>query len=501
MFTRAGRGRPSRCAATPAVRAVVLSGAGRSFCAGLDLTAFSAMARGSAGVRRPTTRGSPRTTAPSLGQRAVLALYELPVPVIAAVRGHALGGGLQLALGADIRIAAPDAVFSVFEINLGPGAGHGGHPAPAAAGRPGRRGRAHLHRSPVDAAEAHRIGLVTRIVDDPLAAAHALAAAIAAVSPDAIRADEGAPRGRRTARSRRASPPSARPHRHDHGQPEPARGRRGGPGEAGAELHMTCRRRHDGRRTRRDRDADGRPHAHVQPARAPQRLGGRPRGRLLRRADRRGRRSRRCAPSSSPVRAPRSAPARTWPASATLGRTGRHAPAPAGRRACARSPSRSSPRSTGRARGRAGAGAVLPRPLRRRHRPLRHRRSPGAASSPSTASRGRCPGWSAWRTRWTCCCRAARSTRRRPRRWAWSAASCRAGRRARRGPGLRPRHRRELRPRGHRGDHRAGARRRRRHVRRRAGRASSTSTSSSAQPTCRRADLVRREAAQFRVPG
>ena len=103
---------------TPGVRAVVLSGEGRSFCAGLDLTAFSAMASGERWrpADDPTTTGADGR---SLGQRAVLAWYDLPVPVIAAVRGHALGGGLQLALGADIRIAAPDAVFSVFEINWG----------------------------------------------------------------------------------------------------------------------------------------------------------------------------------------------------------------------------------------------------------------------------------------------------------------------------------------------------------------------------------------------
>ena len=103
---------------TPAVRAVVLSGAGRSFCAGLDLTAFSAMAAGERWrpADDPTTTGADGR---SRGQRAVLAWYDLPVPVIAAVRGHALGGGLQLALGADIRLAAPDATFSVYEINWG----------------------------------------------------------------------------------------------------------------------------------------------------------------------------------------------------------------------------------------------------------------------------------------------------------------------------------------------------------------------------------------------
>ncbi len=174
----------------PAVRAVVLSGEGRSFCAGLDLTAFSAMAAGERWrlADDPTTAGADRR---SLGQRAVLAWYDLPVPVIAAVRGHALGGGLQLALGADIRLAAPDAVFSVYEINWGLTPDMAGTQllprlvGPDVAAELTYTGRL------VEAAEADRIGLVTRLVDDPLAAAHTLAARIAAVNPDAIRTAKG----------------------------------------------------------------------------------------------------------------------------------------------------------------------------------------------------------------------------------------------------------------------------------------------------------------------
>src|SRR6478672_11775800 len=173
-----------------AVRAVVLSGAGRSFCAGLDLTAFSAMAAGERWrpADDPTTTGADGR---SLGQRAVLAWYDLPVPVIAAVRGHALGGGLQLALGADIRLAAPDAVFSVFEINWGLTPDMAGTQLLPRLVGPDLAAELTYTGRTVDAAEADRIGLVTRVVDDPLAAAHALAARIAAVNPDAIRADKG----------------------------------------------------------------------------------------------------------------------------------------------------------------------------------------------------------------------------------------------------------------------------------------------------------------------
>lgn len=172
---------------TPAVRAVVLSGAGRSFCAGLDLTAFSAMAAGERWrpADDPTTTGADGR---SLGQRAVLAWYDLPVPVIAAVRGHALGGGLQLALGADIRLAAPDATFSVYEINWGLTPDMAGTQLLPRLVGPDVAAELIWTGRRVDAAEADRIGLVTRVADDPLAAARELAARIAAVNPDAIRA-------------------------------------------------------------------------------------------------------------------------------------------------------------------------------------------------------------------------------------------------------------------------------------------------------------------------
>ena len=181
-------------AETPAVRAVVLSGEGRSFCAGLDLTAFSAMAAGERWRPLDDPSGDPTTTGAdgrSLGQRAVLAWYDLPVPVIAAVRGHALGGGLQLALGADIRLAAPDAVFSVFEINWGLTPDMAGTQLLPRLVGPDLAAELTYTGRLVEAAEADRVGLVTCIVDDPLAAAHTLAARIAAVNPDAIRANKG----------------------------------------------------------------------------------------------------------------------------------------------------------------------------------------------------------------------------------------------------------------------------------------------------------------------
>ncbi len=107
-----------RLASEPGIRVVVLSGAGPDFCAGLDFGSFQAMRDGerlSAQADLPPARGQARAA----GQRAAFVWAELPVPVIAAVTGNALGGGLQIALGADIRIVAPDAKLSVLEIKWG----------------------------------------------------------------------------------------------------------------------------------------------------------------------------------------------------------------------------------------------------------------------------------------------------------------------------------------------------------------------------------------------
>jgi enoyl-CoA hydratase/carnithine racemase len=106
------------------VRAVVLSGEGRAFCAGLDTRNFGQMASGTHRVNLETITGSNTAPARTPGganraQQAVLVWREIPVPVIAAVHGVAFGGGFQLSLGADLRFVAPDAQLSVMEITWG----------------------------------------------------------------------------------------------------------------------------------------------------------------------------------------------------------------------------------------------------------------------------------------------------------------------------------------------------------------------------------------------
>src|SRR5512143_586176 len=104
------------------LRAVVLSGEGRAFSAGLDFSSFQSMAGGSrsGGGAAPNllSRGDASSPA-NFAQRAAWVWTEVPVPVIAAVHGVAYGGGLQIALGADLRFVAPDAKLSVMEIKWG----------------------------------------------------------------------------------------------------------------------------------------------------------------------------------------------------------------------------------------------------------------------------------------------------------------------------------------------------------------------------------------------
>ncbi len=171
-------------------RVVVLSGEGPSFCAGLDFKSFmSPMApRMRRAATCSATRSRPRTTRPpTFAQRVAYGWRELPVPVIAALQGNCLGGGFQIALGADIRIAAPGTRMSVMEIR------YGLIPDMSLSQTLPRLVRDDVAREltytgrVVEADEALSLGLVTRVADDPLAEASALASQIAAASPSAIR--------------------------------------------------------------------------------------------------------------------------------------------------------------------------------------------------------------------------------------------------------------------------------------------------------------------------
>ena len=107
-------------AADRSVRVVVLSGDGKAFCAGLDTSLFAAMAERDADADEGSTTASTTTTGIRIeAVEAVRVWVDMAPPVIAAVHGVAVGGGFQLALGADLRVVAPDAQLGVFEIKWG----------------------------------------------------------------------------------------------------------------------------------------------------------------------------------------------------------------------------------------------------------------------------------------------------------------------------------------------------------------------------------------------
>ncbi|WP_372893356.1 crotonase/enoyl-CoA hydratase family protein [Rhodosalinus sp.] len=166
------------------VRAVVLAGEGRAFCAGLDVAGFAEMAAGD-----PEEMILPRTHgAANRWQQAALVWHRLPVPVIAALQGPVYGAGLQIAAGADIRIAAPDAELAVMEMKWGLVPDMGGMVLLPRLLRSDALRRLTYTARPVPAEEAARLGLVTELAPDPLAAAEALAHEIAGRSPSAVRA-------------------------------------------------------------------------------------------------------------------------------------------------------------------------------------------------------------------------------------------------------------------------------------------------------------------------
>lgn len=167
-----------------ALRAVVLHGDGRAFCAGLDKSSLAGIAGGAAGIGniQERTHGlANRWQHVSWGWR------ELPVPVIAALHGVAFGGGLQIALGADVRIVHPDTQMSVMEIRWGLVPDMAGCVLMTELVRADVARELVFTGRIVKGEEAVAIGLATRTADDPLEEAMKLASQIAASSPDAIR--------------------------------------------------------------------------------------------------------------------------------------------------------------------------------------------------------------------------------------------------------------------------------------------------------------------------
>ena len=172
----------ARLAGDASVRAVVLRGSGENFCAGIDVSTF-------------TDNGiDPQLMQPCAGtpanffQRAAYVWRELPVPVIAALHGVVFGAGLQIALGADVRIAAADARLSIMETKWGIIPDMASMTSLPALVSYDKAMELTWTGRIISGEEAAGIGLVTSLADDPVAQARALAAEISTKSPDAVRA-------------------------------------------------------------------------------------------------------------------------------------------------------------------------------------------------------------------------------------------------------------------------------------------------------------------------
>lgn len=195
-----------RLQAASTVRAVIVSGDGGNFCAGLEKSNFASLFEQSSSGSPRVGKGSESGEQPpnksdltlnlaerthgacNAPQHAVLMWRELPMPVIACIEGVALGGGLQIALGADIRIASPSSRFSILEMKWGiiPDMGS-------------TQIMRHMIRDDVireltytarmfSAQEAQQWGFISHVSDDPLAHATQLAEQISTQNPHAIRA-------------------------------------------------------------------------------------------------------------------------------------------------------------------------------------------------------------------------------------------------------------------------------------------------------------------------
>jgi len=173
-----------RLGADRSIRAVVLSGAGEHFCSGIDTSMFAEDASGiDAALMRPGA-----ATPANFFQRAAYVWRQLPVPVICAIRGVAFGAGFQIAMGADLRYAAPDSRLSIMEIKWGL--------IPDLAISTTLRDILPVDKAKeltwtgciVAASQALELGLLTAVHDDPVAAALEMADELSARSPGAIRA-------------------------------------------------------------------------------------------------------------------------------------------------------------------------------------------------------------------------------------------------------------------------------------------------------------------------
>ena len=183
------------------LRVVVLSGDGASFCAGLDFSSFAQMAEAGAKANATDNNADKKTGEKSdmnagtmvdgrithMAQQVCWVWQEVPVPVIAAVHGHALGGGIQIALGADIRIVHPDTQLSVREVHWGLIPDMTGTLMLSRLVRPDIVKNLVFTARVFSGHEAHEMGIATQLSQNVHADAMTMAREIAGRSPEAVR--------------------------------------------------------------------------------------------------------------------------------------------------------------------------------------------------------------------------------------------------------------------------------------------------------------------------
>ena len=179
------------------LRVVVLSGDGASFCAGLDFSSFAQMAEAGAKANAADNKVAEKSDMNAgamvdgrithMAQQVCWVWQEVPVPVIAAVHGHALGGGIQIALGCDIRIVHPETQLSVREVHWGLIPDMTGTLMLSRLVRPDIVKNLVFTARIFSGQEAHEMGIATQLSHDVHADAMTMAREIAGRSPDAVR--------------------------------------------------------------------------------------------------------------------------------------------------------------------------------------------------------------------------------------------------------------------------------------------------------------------------
>jgi len=171
------------------LRVVVLSGDGASFCAGLDFSSFAQMAEAGVADKKPDMNAGSMVDGriTHMAQQVCWVWQEVPVPVIAAVHGHALGGGIQIALGADIRIVHPDTQLSVREVHWGLIPDMTGTLMLSRLVRPDIVKNLVFTARVFSGHEAHEMGIATQLSQNVHADAMTMAREIAGRSPEAVR--------------------------------------------------------------------------------------------------------------------------------------------------------------------------------------------------------------------------------------------------------------------------------------------------------------------------